>query len=32
LKKIQQLRAERYYGKANAGFIVPTFSSKQVDR
>jgi hypothetical protein len=32
LKKIEQLRAERYYGKANADFIVPTFSSKQVDR
>jgi hypothetical protein len=32
LKKIEQEKADQYYGKANADFIVPTFSSKQVDR
>jgi hypothetical protein len=31
-KDFEKVRAERYFGKPNAGFIFPIFSSKQVDR
>jgi len=32
LKEIQKARAENYFDKADAGLIIPTFSSKHVDR